>query len=243
MKNESGASTDPPAAEDAQKKREAAWGVAVRQAGRWQALLAILASLLLYVTLPGHLYYGRVWIVPAIEGALFLALLVAGQIEDMEYRWQRRLAISLIAIMNVANLGSLLLLVHALVSSAAVNGHKITAQNLIIWSAQIWLTNVLVFALWYWELDRGGPVARGLPNHRAPDFLFPQMINPDSTEADWAPSFFDYVYTSFTNAAAFSPTDTMPLSEWAKALFMAQSIASLVTAVLVIARIANILPS
>jgi hypothetical protein len=111
-----------------------------------------------------------------------------------------------------------------------------------VWSAQIWLTNVIVFALWYWELDRGGPVARCLPHHRAPDFLFPQMANPDAAPPGWTPSFFDYVYTSFTNAAAFSPTDTMPLSEWAKALFMIQSSASLVTAVLVIARIANILP-
>lgn len=241
--NQRDAGGNPPAGADVQKKRDAAWGVAVRQGGRWQALLAILAAVLLYATLPGHLYYGGVWLVPGIEGALFVALLVAGEIEDMEYLWQRRLAISLIATMNAANLGSLLLLVHALVSSSAVNGHKITAQNLIVWSAQIWLTNVLVFALWYWELDRGGPVARSLPSHRAPDFLFPQMVNPDSAEPDWAPSFFDYVYTSFTNAAAFSPTDTMPLSEWAKALFMIQSIASLVTAVLVIARIANILPT
>jgi hypothetical protein len=101
---------------------------------------------------------------------------------------------------------------------------------------------VIVFGLWYWELDRGGPLARCLPHHRAPDFLFPQMSNPDSAPPGWAPSFFDYLFTSFTNASAFSPTDTMPLTEWAKALFMVQATASLATAVLVIARIANILP-
>lgn len=137
---------------------------------------------------------------------------------------------------------SLLLLIHSLLGGAPIHGFKINAQNLIVWSGQIWLTNVIVFGLWYWELDRGGPVARCLPHHRSPDFLFPQMTNPDAAPPGWTPAFFDYLYTSFTNAAAFSPTDTMPLSEWAKALFLIQSLTSLATAVLVIARIANILP-
>lgn len=222
--------------------QNAQWGVRARTDQRWPALIAILIAMGLYVTLPGHLYYGPVWLLPAVEGALFVALLVARQMEDVEYIWQRRAAIGLIAAMNAANIGSLLLLIHALVGSLLVNGHKITAQSLILWSAQIWLTNVIVFALWYWELDRGGPLARCLPHHRAPDLLFPQMINSGAAPSGWSPSFFDYVYTSFTNAAAFSPTDTLPLTEWAKALFMIQSLASLATAVLVISRIANILP-
>ena len=233
---------DRPSVTDIRTKRDAEWGVTAREVQRWPALLAILVAMALYVTLPGHLYYGPVWLLPAVEGALFLALLAARRVEDEGYEWQRGLAIGLIAAMNAANLGSLLLLIHALVSSSLIHGLKITALNLMVWSAQIWLTNVIVFGLWYWELDRGGPVARCLPHHRAPDFLFPQMANPDAATQGWTPSFFDYVYTSFTNAAAFSPTDTMPLSEWAKALFMVQSAASLVTAVLVIARIANILP-
>lgn len=233
---------EPPALGDIREQRQAAWGVAARHDRRWPALLAILIAMGLYVTLPSHLYYGKVWFLPVVEGALFVALLAARQIEDIETIWQRRVAIGLIAVMNAANLGSLLLLIHALLGSSLVDGHRITALNLVVWSAQIWLTNVIVFALWYWELDRGGPVARCRPHHRAPDLLFPQMINPDAAPAGWTPSFFDYVYTSFTNAAAFSPTDTMPLTEWAKALFMIQSLASLGTAVLVIARIANILP-
>jgi hypothetical protein len=223
-------------------KDDAEWGVPAREFQRWPALIAILAAMALYVTLPGHLYYGSVWLLPAVEGALFLALLTARQMEDEGHEWQRGLAIGLIAAMTAANISSLLLLIHSLLARAAVHGIQITAEHLIIWSAQIWLTNVIVFALWYWELDRGGPVARCLPHHRAPDFLFPQMANPKAAPPGWTPSFFDYVYTSFTNAAAFSPTDTMPLSEWAKALFMIQSSASLVMAVLVIARIANILP-
>jgi len=227
---------------DIRRQRLAAWGVAARKNQRWPALLAIVIAMGLYVTLPSHLYYGKVWFLPTIEGALFVALLAARQIEDTETIWQRRVAIGLIAVMNAANIGSLLLLIHSLLGSSLVNGHHITALNLVVWSTQIWLTNVIVFALWYWELDRGGPVARCHPHHRAPDLLFPQMVNPDAAPANWTPSFFDYVYTSFTNAAAFSPTDTMPLTEWAKALFMIQSLASLGTAVLVIARIANILP-
>jgi hypothetical protein len=223
-------------------RHDAGWGVPAHRFERWPALLAILVALSLYVTLPGHLYYGNRFLLPAVEAALFLALLTARQVEDEGQEWQRGMAMGLIAAMTLANIGSLLLLIHDLLTGTPVHGHHITAQNLIVWSAQIWFTNVIVFGLWYWELDRGGPVARCLPHHRAPDFLFPQMANPDAAPQDWTPSFFDYIYTSFTNAAAFSPTDTMPLSEWAKALFMVQSTASLITAVLVIARIANILP-
>jgi hypothetical protein len=232
---------DPSTITDIREKRDAGWGVTAHQLQRLPALLAILVALVLYVTLPGHLYYGPIWVLPAVEGALIVALLAARKMEK-EHQWQRALAIGLIAAMNVANIGSLFLLIHALLGSTLVNGHKITAQSLVVWSSQIWLMNVIVFALWYWELDRGGPVARCLPHHREPDLLFPQMANPDAAPPGWTPSFFDYVYTSFTNAAAFSPTDTMPLSEWAKALFMIQSSASLLTAVLVVARIANILP-
>jgi hypothetical protein len=227
---------------DARRLRDAEWGVAASQTQRWPALLAIVVAMLLYVTLPGHLYYGPVWLLPAAEAATFVALLASTRLEQEGHEWQRGLAIALIAVMNVANLGSLALLIHALLFNSHIHGQGITAEHLVVWSAQIWLTNVIVFALWYWELDRGGPVARCLPHHRAPDFLFPQMSNPDAAPPGWTPSFFDYVYTSFTNAAAFSPTDTMPLSEWAKALFMVQSFASLAMAVLVIARIANILP-
>ena len=97
-----------------------------------------------------------------------------------------------------------------------------------------------MFGLWFWELDRGGVSERMLPTHRAPDFLFPQMATPGAA-IDWTPSFIDYLYTSFTNATAFSPTDTMPLTPWAKLLMMVESLASLLTVGLVIARAVNIL--
>src|SRR6202035_1067567 len=114
-------------------------------------------------------------------------------------------------------------------------------RALIYASVPVWLTNVLVFALWYWELDRGGPVARQQEHRRQPDFLFPQMNAPAATTSDWDPSFLDYMYTSFTNATAFSPTDTMPLTAWAKSLMMVQSLASLLTVALVVSRAVNIL--
>jgi len=103
------------------------------------------------------------------------------------------------------------------------------------------LTNVIVFALWYWEIDRGGPDQRALKNHTAPDFLFPQMSTPGCSKPEWAPRFVDYLYIAFTNATAFSPTDAMPLSATAKMLMLAQSIISLVTVTLVAARAVNIL--
>ena len=115
------------------------------------------------------------------------------------------------------------------------------ATSLLRSGGSIWLTNVVVFALWYWEFDRGGPGARAEARNHVPDFLFPQMTDPDLASPHWAPSFFDYLYMSFTNSSAFSPTDVLPLTRWAKALMMAQSATSLTVVALVIARAVNIL--
>ena len=101
---------------------------------------------------------------------------------------------------------------------------------------------MIVFGLWYWEFDRGGPVARARADKPYPDFLFPQMSSPaELTPPDWEPEFVDYLYMSFTNATAFSPTDVMPLSRWAKLTMLAQSLVSIVTVALVVARAVNIL--
>ncbi len=98
-----------------------------------------------------------------------------------------------------------------------------------------------MFGLWYWEFDRGGPVARAAGTRPYPDFLFPQMTTPELAPPDWEPAFVDYLYVSFTNALAFSPTDTMPMTRWAKLTMLVQSVVSVVTVVLVIARAVNIL--
>jgi uncharacterized membrane protein len=122
-------------------------------------------------------------------------------------------------------------------------GH--TAGQLLITGAVIWLTNVVAFALWYWDFDRGGPVARALNlKDRYPDFQFVQMISPqEMVPPDWEPAFLDYLYLAFTNATAFSPTDVMPLSRWAKVAMTVQSIISIVTVALVVSRAVNILPT
>ena len=113
--------------------------------------------------------------------------------------------------------------------------------TLLLAGSGIWLTNVIVFALWYWQFDRGGPVARALGVKPYPDFLFPQQTAPDIAPPDWEAEFVDYLYLSFTNATAFSPTDVMPLSRWTKMTMLVQAAASLLIVALVVARAVNIL--
>jgi len=177
------------------------------------------------------------WLIAAFEGALALALLaVSPHRHSAETVRIRAAALILIGLVNVANMISLAELIHALLYGSVIGGRK-----LVIDSVPIWLTNVIVFALWYWELDRGGPSRRLERRHRRPDFLFPQMSTAGATDPRWSPTFVDYLYTSFTNATAFSPTDTMPLTPWAKLLMAVQSLASLLTVALVVSRAVNIL--
>jgi uncharacterized membrane protein len=216
----------------------AAWGEACHDEPRWPALLAVLAAMALQLILPDSLIrgLGNRALIPALEGALIGVLLIVnpGRISREESRL-RIIGVSLIALTSVANVISLTELLHAL-----LYGSKAGGRPLVYASVPIWLTNVIVFGLWYWELDRGGPALRQSPQHRRPDFLFPQMATPGSSPG-WSPTFFDYIYTSFTNATAFSPTDTMPLTAWAKLLMMMQSLASLVTVAVVVSRAVNIL--
>lgn len=215
----------------------AEWGERARSEPRWPASIAVAVAIGLQVILPHRLVLGPRWVLPSLEGALGLALLVTNpRRHRQESKNVRGLSVALIALINFANLMSLGYLVNALAAS-----HPVGGKTLIYASVPVWLTNIIVFALWYWELDRGGPSARVETVHQAPDFLFPQMSNRGSTRPDWSPTFLDYLYTSFTNVTAFSPTDTMPLTAWAKVLMMVQSLASLLTVGLVIARAVNIL--
>ena len=217
---------------------DAAWGIASPDERRWPALAAVLATIALQLILPDKLIrgMGNRALIPALEGALMVVLLVVnpGRISREESRL-RVIGVTLIALITIANVVSLTELIHALLYGAKAGG-----RSLVYASVPIWLTNVLVFGLWYWELDRGGPAARQLPKHRKPDFLFPQMSTP-ACAPGWTPDFLDYLYTSFTNATAFSPTDTLPLTAWSKMLMMLQSFASLVTVAVVISRAVNIL--
>ena len=197
-----------------------AWGIPCHREPRWPALIAVGAAIALQLVLPDSLIQGlgNRALIPTLEGALIAVLLIAnpGQI-SIEERRLRVIGVSLIALITVANVVSLTECIYAL-----LYGTKAGGRPLVYASVPIWLTNVIVFGLWYWELDRGGPAARQLPRHRGPDFLFPQMSTPGSAPG-WVPNFLDYVYTSFTNATAFSPTDTMPLTAAAKLLMMLQS--------------------
>jgi uncharacterized membrane protein len=217
---------------------EVAWGISSHGEPRWPELSAIVAAGALQLVLPDDVIRGlgnRAFI-PALEGVLLLVLLIAnpGRISKEESRL-RIVGVALIALITAANVVSLVELIHALLYVPRTAG-----RPLVFASVPIWLTNVIAFGLWYWELDRGGPAARQQPTHRAPDFLYPQMSTPGAAPG-WTPDFLDYLYTSFTNATAFSPTDTMPLTAWAKLLMMLQSLASLVTVAVVISRAVNIL--
>jgi hypothetical protein len=194
--------------------------------------------LLLYVTLPKHLVLGPVWLIPLLELALLLPLsIVSPRRVFGEPNWQRVMAIGLIAVLNIANVLSLILLVRLLLFHPA----KVSGIALLTGALQLWLTNIIVYALWYWELDRGGPDEREGTRHREPDFLFPQMGTPGCTRPEWAPKFVDYVYVAFVDATAFSPGDTMPLTPWAKMLMAAQAIVSLLIIALVASRAVGIL--
>ncbi len=204
---------------------------------RWPAALAIIIAIVLYATLPDPLELGPRWVFPAVEGAILLPLMVTRPHRRAgESGRSRMAAITLIGLANVANVASLGQLIHLLIS-----GTHFTGRTLFFSAIEIYLTNVIIFGLWFWELDGGGPSARLGRTSPYRDFLFPQMNAPKLTPPDWRPSFLDYLYVSLTNATAFSPTDTLPLTRMAKLLMGIQCIASLLTVALVAGRAVNIL--
>lgn len=216
-----------------------AWRRATAGEQRWPASLALLVAIGLQVALPERLTLASTWLLPSIEAVVLVALLVANPARISRRSPALRAAsLTVIALASLANAWSAVQLVSAIVAGTAPE----TAVRLLVTGGTVWLTNVIVFALWYWELDRGGPAARaqGEAGDR-PDFLFPQMATGGVAPADWEPGFVDYLYVSFTNATAFSPTDTMPLSRWAKLTMLLQSAVSLATVALVVARAINIL--
>jgi uncharacterized membrane protein len=201
------------------------------------AASAILLAILLQYSLPNRVSHYQRWIFPTVAVLLLGVLLVGhrGRI-DRQSRALRGLLLLTIVIMSIANGVAAIRLVRDLVEGEGIR----TPRTLLLAGAAIWLTNVIVFALVYWMFDRGGPAARFLVKGTPPDLLFPQQATQQEAEI-WEPVFFDYFYTSFTNATAFSPTDVMPLSRWAKFAMMIESSVSLVLAILVVARAVNIL--
>jgi uncharacterized membrane protein len=149
---------------------------------------------------------------------------------------RRMVAMAFLAVVSAANALSLVALIGSLTS-----GQEKSGGALLLKASAIWATNVIVFGLWFWELDRGGPVRRCQPSPPAPDFQFPQSENPQLAEPDWQPHLLDYVYIAFTNAIAFSPTDAMPLTRRTKLLMLIESAVSALTVLLAAARAVNIL--
>jgi hypothetical protein len=211
---------------------------------QWPTSLALFVGALLNLIVPQEIAVGPLrWALPVFEGAAAIAVSVGlgDRLEGAHTRaaaqW-RRLSVVTIAVLTIANIASLVLLVRFLLQGNEVDGSALVRSALSIWS-----TNVIAYGAWYWELDGGGPVNRRDESSPVRDFVFPQMT-PDSARyapADWYPRFIDYLYVSYTNATAFSPTDTMPLSGRAKSLMAVQATVALVTIGVVAARAVNIL--
>jgi uncharacterized membrane protein len=204
---------------------------------RWPAALAVVVAIVLQLVLPSRLVPGARYLLPALEAAVLVALLATNPFRvDRESAVLRVAGLVLAGLVGVSNGWSAVLLVLNLVA-----GRPVDPRNLLLAGAAVWLTNVLAFALVYWELDRGGPAARAAAVQTRPDFLFAQIQNPELADPDWEPRFVDYLYLSFTNATAFSPTDVLPLSRWAKLTMMVQSAIALVVVALLVARAVNVL--
>lgn len=211
---------------------------------RLPAACAVVLAIALYAALPETLIFGPRFLVPGLEIVLFVPLLAINPTRmTRQDRVSRKLSLGLLLVIAVANTTALVLLVGELVSGDITQG-----KALLLAAGQVWLTNVIMFALVFWELDRGGPVRRTEgrdPSLPAADFRFPQDEDHDaisevasrsSLKSGWTPGFIDYLYVSVTNSSAFSPTDTMPLSPRVKMLMAVESVSALALSVLVISR-------
>lgn len=203
--------------------------------------VAMVALGLLHLLLPDRLAALRSpevvgWTIVALAVVLYLARRTVNVRTERTLRTLSQILLGLVVASNFVSLG---LLVHDIVADGSLDGGDLLLGGVIVWA-----TNVAAFGFVFWEGDRGGPIdrAQGAADHVVPDLLFPQMGDP-RFERDFRPEFVDYLYVAFTNALAFSPTDTMPLSRWTKVMFALESIVSFGTVGLIAARAVNILPS
>ena len=204
----------------------------------WHVQIVLVIALLLQIILPDKFTVGSRFIIPVVEAVLIVALSVTTPKQKVFKSFRRRLnVVALTALISATNIYSLSLVVGQLLHEGKVSDGK----TIILTAVNIYLTNLIIFALWYWEMDGGGPGERQRIKKYEKDFMFPQDSTPDIAHPDWKPTFVDYLYLSSTNAMAFSPTDTMPLSRRAKVLMLIQATASLIVVALVAARAVNIL--
>jgi uncharacterized membrane protein len=203
---------------------------------RIPANVAVFVCAGLYIPLSDRLVVGPRWILPALVVLLFIPLTIRRHRHPDDAKWIRRLAVSLVAVITITNVTSVILLIHRVFYGSHVDG-----TGLLYSAASIWATNVIVFGLWFWELDRGGPHVRVGPDRSMPDLQFPQMTVPAHGPVDWHPRFFDYLYTSLANGTSFAPADAMPLTFYMKALFAGEALISFVTIAIVAGEAINIL--
>ena len=194
---------------------------------RWPMASAVLAAIVLTILMPDDLRLGPNWLLSIIVGVLLVAEIVGdpGRI-DRRTAQLRALSLGLICVLVFSALWATVLL-----TSHLISGGKETdsAGALLEAGSTVWLSNIIAFALLYWELDGGGAAERAhRSSSRRVDFAFPQQMNPELAPADWRPQFVDYLYLGFTNATAFSPTDAMPLAPRAKIAMTVQALISLV---------------
>jgi hypothetical protein len=203
----------------------------------WPAQVAVFTALVLYIALPDKLTLGPDWLLPTAEGLLLAGLVWASpwRRRSQPRPWRRQLALGLSVLVAAGNSVSLGLLIHFVVKGGKAGGYE-----LVLSGAEIWTTAVLIFAVIYWELDGGGPTARAAGQKPLPDmFSFPQWADLNWTH--WRPMFIDYLYLSFTNCTAFSPTDTMPVRASMKLLMMFQGFTALITIGVVVSRAISLL--
>jgi hypothetical protein len=201
---------------------------------RWLAIIAMLATGLVYAALPSNLSVGPDWLLLAVMGALVATAAILHRFGY--HRADKIIGFTASGILTLAMIWSLGLLV------AAIPKHVIDPKILLRSAVVLWATNVLVFALWYWRLDAGGPHGREkAATHKEGAFLFPQMSLGTTSNPNWSPHFVDYLFLAFNTSTALSPTDTPALSRWAKILMMIQAIISLAVLALLAARAVNIL--
>jgi len=216
-----------------QKQKPDTVQLQVTIAPRWAAIIGLLAVGVLYLFLPERLRIGPNWLLLVIEVVALLPLVVSMLTRHRFSHFTLRVyAMILLGIVTLALAVSITLLIFTLPTYKQ-------ATNLLGSAAILWISNIIVFALWYWEIDGGGPVKRHLSGHQAADFMFPQQA--DGNDGSWAPHFLDYLFLAFTGATALSPADTFPMTRPAKTLMMIEALLSLTIIVLLAARAVNIL--
>jgi hypothetical protein len=215
-----------------------AWRQVTDSESRVAVSIAMAAAIGMLAALPDRVVNHPRWLIPSIALVLLAIVIIVNPLRvDASARRLRPFAFALLGLVSIANAVCAVRLIVDLVQGEGIRD----AQVLLLTSGAVWGTNVIVFAVWYWEFDRGGPAERARGTDPYPDFLFTQMTEPEYAHPAWAPSFVDYLYLSFTNATAFSPTDTMPLAPWAKLTMLSQASVSILLLVLVVSRAVGIL--